>query len=189
MEYRWVQTGSLQTEFHITSLSWNLEGTRLLTGGELLQLWHQNIQPFHDDHRKFINYHQFFFQLHKQHGFIYIYVILIMKILFYDIQINYVQRQRRKLRILRRIQLPELIKVLRETPRKIVSSFAIRMNVYSIYFHPFFFLLSILHDVVVSCILHCQQSFFFFLFYHYCHCSSFFFLNFFLYFLILFLRK
>ncbi|XP_044020160.1 dmX-like protein 2 isoform X2 [Aphidius gifuensis] len=50
LEYRWVQTGSLQTEFHITSLSWNLEGTRLLTGGELLQLWHQNIQPFHDDH-------------------------------------------------------------------------------------------------------------------------------------------
>ncbi|XP_015601429.1 dmX-like protein 2 isoform X2 [Cephus cinctus] len=50
LEYRWVQTGSLQTESHISSLSWNLEGTRLLTGGELLQLWHQNIQPFQEEH-------------------------------------------------------------------------------------------------------------------------------------------
>ncbi|XP_058802358.1 dmX-like protein 2 isoform X2 [Phymastichus coffea] len=49
LEYRWVQTGSLQTESNITSLSWNLEGTRLLTGGELLQLWHQNIQPFQEE--------------------------------------------------------------------------------------------------------------------------------------------
>ncbi|XP_011258516.2 dmX-like protein 2 isoform X2 [Camponotus floridanus] len=50
LEYRWVQTGSLQTESTITSLSWNLEGTRLLTGGELLQLWHQNIMPFQEEH-------------------------------------------------------------------------------------------------------------------------------------------
>ncbi|KAJ8668951.1 hypothetical protein QAD02_000210 [Eretmocerus hayati] len=49
LEYRWVQTGSLQTDSHISSLSWNLEGTRLLTGGELLQLWHQNIQPFQEE--------------------------------------------------------------------------------------------------------------------------------------------
>ncbi|XP_051173147.1 dmX-like protein 2 isoform X2 [Leptopilina boulardi] len=49
LEYRWVQTGSLQTESNITSLSWNLEGTRLLTGGELLQLWHQNILPFQEE--------------------------------------------------------------------------------------------------------------------------------------------
>lgn len=53
LEYRWVQTGSLQTESNITSLSWNLEGTRLLTGGELLQLWHQNIMPFQEEHSKF----------------------------------------------------------------------------------------------------------------------------------------
>ncbi|XP_034938961.1 dmX-like protein 2 isoform X2 [Chelonus insularis] len=52
LEYRWVQTGSLQTESNITSLSWNLEGTRLLTGGELLQLWHQNIQPFQEENIK-----------------------------------------------------------------------------------------------------------------------------------------
>ncbi|XP_034195925.2 rabconnectin-3 alpha isoform X1 [Osmia lignaria lignaria] len=50
LEYRWVQTGSLTTDSNITSLSWNLEGTRLLTGGELLQLWHQNIVPFQKEH-------------------------------------------------------------------------------------------------------------------------------------------
>ncbi|XP_046400831.1 dmX-like protein 2 isoform X2 [Ischnura elegans] len=43
LDYRWVQTGTLQTESLITSLSWNLEGTRLLTGGGMLQLWHQNV--------------------------------------------------------------------------------------------------------------------------------------------------
>ncbi|GLH09345.1 Rabconnectin, partial [Gryllus bimaculatus] len=42
LDYRWVQTGSLQTESHISSLSWNLEGTRLLTGGEILQMWRQH---------------------------------------------------------------------------------------------------------------------------------------------------
>lgn len=52
LEYRWVQTGNLQTESNISSLSWNLEGTRLLTGGELLQLWHQNITPFQEEHSK-----------------------------------------------------------------------------------------------------------------------------------------
>lgn len=62
LEYRWVQTGSLQTESNITSLSWNLEGTRLLTGGELLQLWHQNIMPYQEEHSKFILSHIFLFQ-------------------------------------------------------------------------------------------------------------------------------
>lgn len=49
LDYRWVQTGSLQTESHISSLSWNLEGTRLLTGGEILQLWHQHVALMEDD--------------------------------------------------------------------------------------------------------------------------------------------
>ncbi|KAG8230550.1 hypothetical protein J437_LFUL008373, partial [Ladona fulva] len=47
LDYRWVQTGTLQTESHVTSLSWNLEGTRLLTGGGMLQLWHQNAPLLH----------------------------------------------------------------------------------------------------------------------------------------------
>ncbi|XP_069360206.1 dmX-like protein 2 isoform X8 [Maniola hyperantus] len=41
LEYRWVQTGKLVADGPITALSWNLEGTRLLTGGKILQLWHQ----------------------------------------------------------------------------------------------------------------------------------------------------
>ncbi|XP_059484944.1 dmX-like protein 2 [Neocloeon triangulifer] len=40
LDYRWVQTATLQADSAISSLSWNMEGTRLLTGGEVLQLWH-----------------------------------------------------------------------------------------------------------------------------------------------------
>jgi DmX-like protein len=42
-----VQTGRLSAAGPLTAISWNLEGTRLLTGGELLQLWHQ--ANAHDD--------------------------------------------------------------------------------------------------------------------------------------------
>ena len=41
--FRWVQTGSLKTASNVSSLSWNLEGTRLLTGGSVLQLWHERL--------------------------------------------------------------------------------------------------------------------------------------------------
>ncbi|KAG5673298.1 hypothetical protein PVAND_003358 [Polypedilum vanderplanki] len=44
LEYKWVQTGTLQASSHISSLSWNLEGTRLLTGGTVLELWHEKIK-------------------------------------------------------------------------------------------------------------------------------------------------
>ncbi|XP_066150653.1 dmX-like protein 2 isoform X3 [Euwallacea fornicatus] len=40
LDYRWVQTGSLKTDSPIRALSWNLEGTRLLTAGNDVQLWH-----------------------------------------------------------------------------------------------------------------------------------------------------
>lgn len=40
LDYRWVQTGTLKTDSPIRALSWNLEGTRLLTAGSLVQLWH-----------------------------------------------------------------------------------------------------------------------------------------------------
>uniref|UniRef100_A0A182VT50 RAVE complex protein Rav1 C-terminal domain-containing protein n=1 Tax=Anopheles minimus TaxID=112268 RepID=A0A182VT50_9DIPT len=49
LEYKWVQTGSLQASSHISSLSWNLEGTRLLTGGTVLQLWHERLSKQDDD--------------------------------------------------------------------------------------------------------------------------------------------
>lgn len=38
-----MQTGSLQASSHISSLSWNLEGTRLLTGGVKIQMWHEKL--------------------------------------------------------------------------------------------------------------------------------------------------
>ncbi|XP_055296544.1 dmX-like protein 2 isoform X5 [Sitodiplosis mosellana] len=49
LEYRWVQTGSLQADSHISSLSWNLEGTRLLTGGVTIQMWHERITNKEED--------------------------------------------------------------------------------------------------------------------------------------------
>ncbi|XP_053689152.1 dmX-like protein 2 isoform X2 [Sabethes cyaneus] len=49
LEYKWVQTGSLQATSNISSLSWNLEGTRLLTGGTVLQLWHERLSNQDDD--------------------------------------------------------------------------------------------------------------------------------------------
>lgn len=39
LDYHWVETGQIQTEFFVRAISWNLEGTRLLLGGRLLQLW------------------------------------------------------------------------------------------------------------------------------------------------------
>lgn len=44
MDYRWVQTGTLKTDSPVRALSWNLEGTRLLTAGAQLQLWHLKSQ-------------------------------------------------------------------------------------------------------------------------------------------------
>lgn len=49
LEYKWVQTGTLQASSHITSLSWNLEGTRLLTGGTVLELWHEKVKQDDDE--------------------------------------------------------------------------------------------------------------------------------------------
>lgn len=44
LDYRWVQTGQLLTSSQVTSLSWNLEGTRLLTSGTSLQMWREKCQ-------------------------------------------------------------------------------------------------------------------------------------------------
>ncbi|XP_055700241.1 dmX-like protein 2 isoform X2 [Phlebotomus papatasi] len=49
LEYKWVQTGSLQASSHISSLSWNLEGSRLLTGGVNLQMWHERVSKVDDE--------------------------------------------------------------------------------------------------------------------------------------------
>ena len=39
LDYKWQQTASIDASCHVTSLSWNLEGTRLLTAGDLIQMW------------------------------------------------------------------------------------------------------------------------------------------------------
>ena len=44
-----MQTGTLQASSHISSLSWNLEGTRLLTGGIVLEMWHEKLGKHDDD--------------------------------------------------------------------------------------------------------------------------------------------
>ncbi|XP_059222460.1 dmX-like protein 2 [Stomoxys calcitrans] len=49
LDYRWVQTGSFNSHSHVITLSWNLEGTRLLTGGSTIQLWKEKSNEFTDD--------------------------------------------------------------------------------------------------------------------------------------------
>ena len=39
LDYKWQQTGTIDASCHVTSLSWNLEGTRLLTAGQVIQMW------------------------------------------------------------------------------------------------------------------------------------------------------
>ena len=39
LDYWWVKTGELDLECKVASLSWNHEGTRLLTAGQILQMW------------------------------------------------------------------------------------------------------------------------------------------------------
>ncbi|XP_068239086.1 dmX-like protein 2 isoform X2 [Palaemon carinicauda] len=39
LDYRWIQTGVIEAENYINTMSWNLEGTRLLTAGDVLQMW------------------------------------------------------------------------------------------------------------------------------------------------------
>ncbi|XP_075155148.1 rabconnectin-3 alpha [Haematobia irritans] len=49
LDYRWVQTGSFTSYSHVITLSWNLEGTRLLTGGSTIQLWKEKSNEYTDD--------------------------------------------------------------------------------------------------------------------------------------------
>ncbi|KAK5649288.1 hypothetical protein RI129_000317 [Pyrocoelia pectoralis] len=49
LDYRWVETGTLKTDSPVKALSWNLEGTRLLTAGDIVQLWHLRSQPIEED--------------------------------------------------------------------------------------------------------------------------------------------
>lgn len=39
LDYAWVQTGVVESDCLINNVSWNLEGTRLITAGDKLQMW------------------------------------------------------------------------------------------------------------------------------------------------------
>lgn len=39
LDYKWVQTATIESETPILVMSFNLEGTRLIAGGQILQLW------------------------------------------------------------------------------------------------------------------------------------------------------
>jgi WD40 repeat protein len=40
LNYKWIKTAVLQADCYVSVISWNLEGTKLLTGGSCIQLWH-----------------------------------------------------------------------------------------------------------------------------------------------------
>ena len=40
LDYKWIQTAKLESDCDIDVLSWNIEGTKLLSGGEVIQMWH-----------------------------------------------------------------------------------------------------------------------------------------------------
>ncbi|XP_071118494.1 dmX-like protein 2 isoform X1 [Haliotis cracherodii] len=39
LDYRWYKTATIETECFVNCLSWNMEGSKLLTGGEVIQIW------------------------------------------------------------------------------------------------------------------------------------------------------
>ncbi|CAN8004949.1 unnamed protein product, partial [Ixodes hexagonus] len=44
LDFKWIQTATIQVDYTVSVLSWNLEGTRLLSGGEWIQLWRCTVQ-------------------------------------------------------------------------------------------------------------------------------------------------
>ncbi|XP_056021522.1 dmX-like protein 2 isoform X2 [Ostrea edulis] len=48
LDYRWYQTAKFEADCYINCLSWNIEGSRLLTGGESIQIW-AFTQEHHDE--------------------------------------------------------------------------------------------------------------------------------------------
>ncbi|KAF2367901.1 RAVE complex protein Rav1 C-terminal [Trinorchestia longiramus] len=49
LDYAWVQTGAVEADCCINNVSWNLEGTRLITAGDKLQIWAPRGNPQHHD--------------------------------------------------------------------------------------------------------------------------------------------
>lgn len=50
LDYQWYRTGTIETEYEIYAISWNHDGSRLLTGGNVIQMWElQDEQPAQKD--------------------------------------------------------------------------------------------------------------------------------------------
>ncbi|XP_064619402.1 dmX-like protein 1 isoform X3 [Lineus longissimus] len=49
LDYQWYQTGTITTECDVLTLSWNTDGSRLLTGGDLIQMWKCPESPDDED--------------------------------------------------------------------------------------------------------------------------------------------
>lgn len=45
LDYSWIKTAEIEPNSPVSVLSWNIEGTRLLTGGVEIQLWQLSSQP------------------------------------------------------------------------------------------------------------------------------------------------
>lgn len=39
LDYKWIQTAALESDCTVSVMSWNLEGTKLLSGGSIIQMW------------------------------------------------------------------------------------------------------------------------------------------------------
>ncbi|XP_052099551.1 dmX-like protein 2 isoform X2 [Mytilus californianus] len=55
LDYQWYQTALFEAESLINCLSWNLEGSRLLTGGDVIQIWHLDHEQ-HDEENKSVKF-------------------------------------------------------------------------------------------------------------------------------------
>ncbi|KAL5005247.1 hypothetical protein ScPMuIL_018703 [Solemya velum] len=49
LDYHWYQTATFEAECFINCLSWNTEGGKILTGGEVIQIWCMGRDPPDDD--------------------------------------------------------------------------------------------------------------------------------------------
>ena len=57
LDYKWIQTASLESDCNVTVMSWNLEGTKLLSGGSIIQMWQligneSEPKTSHDNHEE-----------------------------------------------------------------------------------------------------------------------------------------
>lgn len=53
LDYKWIQTATLSSDCNVSVLSWNLEGNKLLSGGNIIQMWQLiGSEGINDDHHQ-----------------------------------------------------------------------------------------------------------------------------------------